>query len=792
MFGMILYLVQCKSLCRIPVFSLLMRCDTNYTLGPIVKSENKNRDDNENGNGGGRGNSGNSNGGGMETMETTTMVMETKRIQKMESELWNLTVKGNDLTTYTQRFQELILLCPKMVLEEEDRVKRYILGLPDNILGNVTSSTLKRLQDAIRMANSFMDQMVCTHAARQADNKGNERIKKGVTVSYNNHLRELMWQEPVQLCLNYKKIGHMARNCKNQAATNHQRDPLGNQRASGGNQRALGVNERASITCYYCGRQCHFRSDCPKLKNQNHSNQATTTEARGRAFVLDGGIVNKESNVVTGTFLLNNRYASMLFDSGADRSFVSTTFSSLMDVSPTTLDNTYTIELANGRIIESNVILIGCTLNLLDHPFNIDLMPVELGSFNVIVGMDWLVRYHAVIVCDEKIVRIPYGDEVLMIYGDGSEGVGNSRLNIISCTKTQKYIHRGCHVFLAQITEKKTKGKSGEKQLEDVPTVRGFPEVFPEDLPGLSPDRQVKFQINLVPGTTPVACSSYRLASSEMQELSIYFQELSKKGFIRPSSSPYAIWIDQCTGGIHGSDESGFSRISKPMTKLTQKTLKFDWGGKEEATFQLLKQKLCNALILALPEGSEDFVIYYDALHKGLGVVLMQRDKVIAYASRQLKVHKKNYTTHGLELGAVVFALKIWRHYLYGTKSEAMKEENVREENLCSMNKEFEIRVDGTLCIKKRSWVPHLKGLRDLLMNESHKSKYSIHPGSDKIYHDLKKLYWWPNMKAEIAIYVSKCLTCAKVKADAKNHLGCWSNQRYNSGSGKDYNAFCY
>ncbi|GJU05755.1 putative reverse transcriptase domain-containing protein [Tanacetum coccineum] len=272
------------------------------------------------------------------------------------------------------------------------------------------------------------------------------------------------------------------------------------------------------------------------------------------------------------------------------------------------------------------------------------------------------------------------------------------------------------------------------------------------------------------------------------------------------------------------------------MTKLTQKSVKFEWGEKAEAAFQLLKQKLCSAPILALPEGSENFVVYCDASHKGLGAVLMQREKVIAYASRQLKVHEKNYTTHDLELGAVVFALKMWRHYLYGTKcvvftdhkslqhildqkelnmrqrcwlellsdydceiryhpgkanvvadalsrkerskplrvralvmtiglnlpkqilsaqSEARKEENFINEDLRGMINKLGPRADGTLCLNNRSWILFLGDLRALIMHESHKLKYSIHPGSDKMYQDLKKLYWWPNMKAEIATYRS-------------------------------------
>nr|GFB36144.1 putative reverse transcriptase domain-containing protein [Tanacetum cinerariifolium] len=269
--------------------------------------------------------------------------------------------------------------------------------------------------------------------------------------------------------------------------------------------------------------------------------------------------------------------------------------------------------------------------------------------------------------------------------------------------------------------------------------------------------------------------------------------------------------------------------------------------------FQLLKQKLCSAPILALPEGSENFVVYCDALHKGLGAVLMQKEKVIAYASRQLKVYEKNYTIHDLELGAVVFALKMWRHYLYGTKcvvftdhkslqhiidqkelnmrqrrwlellsdydceiryhpgkanvvadalsqkdrskplrvralvmtirlnlpkqilnaqSESRNEENFINEDLHGMINKLEPRADGTLCLNNRSWILRIDDLKALIMHESHKTKYSIHPGSDKIYQDLKRLYWWPNMKAEIATYVSKCLTFAKVKIEYQKPSG--------------------
>ncbi|GKE59494.1 putative reverse transcriptase domain-containing protein, partial [Tanacetum coccineum] len=248
---------------------------------------------------------------------------------------------------------------------------------------------------------------------------------------------------------------------------------------------------------------------------------------------------NPNSNVVTGTFLLNNRYASILFDTSVDRSFVSTAFSSLIDIIPTTQDHGYDVELADGRIIWVNTLIRGCTLNFLNHSFNIDLMPVEMGSFDVIIGMDWLAKYHAVIVCDEKLVRVPFGDKILIFHGDGNNNRRESRLNIISCTKTQKYLLKVCPIFLAHVTMKKAKDKSKEKRLEDVPIVQDFPEVIPEDLPGIPPTRQVEFQIDLMPGAAPVARAPYRLAPSEMKELSDQLKELSDKGFIRPSSSPW-------------------------------------------------------------------------------------------------------------------------------------------------------------------------------------------------------------------------------------------------------------
>ncbi|GKA64569.1 putative reverse transcriptase domain-containing protein [Tanacetum coccineum] len=730
-------------------------------------------------------------------------------IKKLEIELWNLKVKGNDVPTYTECFQELTLICTKFVANETEKVDKYISGLPDNIYGNVKSARPKTLDETIELANDLMDQKLRTYAERQSDNK-----RKADDSSRNNHGHQ---QQPfkrqnaakvynmgtgerkpyggslpkctkchlhhngpcTQRCHKCNKIGHFARDCRSTGNTNVANTQKGNGAAPKGNG------------CFECGAPGHFKRDCPKLKNKDggNGNAQGWVYAVGNAEKRGNASGNPDANVVTGTFLLNNHYASILFDTGVDRSFISTAFSSLINIAPTPLENCYEVELADGKLVGIDTIIRGCTLNFLDHPFNIDLMPVELGSFDVIIGMDWLRRCHAVIVCDEKLVQIPYGNETLTFCGNESSNGRESRLTVISCSKAQGYMAKG---------------------------------LFPEDLPGLPPARPVEFQINLIPGAAPVARAPYRLAPSEMKELSEQLQELSDKGFIRPSSSPwgasvlfvkkkdgsfrmcidyrelnkltvknryplpriddlfdqlqgssiyskidlrsgyhqlrvreqdisnsvwplrvpgYAIRTDKrtceheehlkailellkkeqlyakfskCQFWIRGYNSSGhvinsrgihvdpakiesikdwaspktpteirqflglvgyyrrfiegFSKIAKSMMKLTQKGIKFDWGEKEENAFQLIKQKLCSAPILALLEGSEDFVVYCDASHKGLGDVLMQREKVIAYASRQLKVHEKNYTTHDLELGSVVFALKIWRYYLYETR----------------------------------------------------------------------------------------------------------------------------
>nr|GEU31803.1 hypothetical protein [Tanacetum cinerariifolium] len=755
---------------------------------------------------------------------------------------------------------------------------KYVSGLPDNIYRSVKASKPKTLDETIELANDLMDQKLRTYAERQSNNK------RKADESFRNNIGH---QQQTPKRQNVAGVYNMG-TCERKPYSGNLPKSSGNANVANA-QRNNGANPKGN-GCFECGATGHFKRDCPKLKNKDEekANAPVWVYAVGNAKRRGNASRDPDSNVITG--------------------------------------NSYDVELANGKIVRIDTIMRGCTLNFLGHPFNIDLMPVELGSFDVIIGMDWLRRCHAVIVCDDKLVRILYGNETLTFHGNKSNNGRESRLIVISCSKAQAYMAKGF--------------------------VRDYPEVFPKDLPGLPPARPVEFQIDIIPGTAPVARAPYRLAPSEIKELLKQLQELSKKGFIRPSSSPWGapvlfvkkkdgsfrmcidyrelnkqtvknhyplpriddlfdqlqrssvylkidlrsgyhqlrvreqdvpkttfrtryghyefqvmpfgltntlavfmdlmnrvcmpyldkfvivfiddiliysknkkehkeylkailellkkeklyakfskceFWIPKVqflshvidSRGIHvdpAKIESiknwaspkkpteirqflglagyyqrfieGFSKIAKSIKKLTQKGINFDWGEKEENAFQLIKQKLCSAPILALSEGSEDFVVYCNMSHKA--DALSRKERIEPLRVRALVMNI------GLDLPRKILEAQI----------EALKLENLEKKDVGGMirrdipKEELEPRADGTLCLNGRSWFPCYGDLRSVIMHESHKSKYSIHLGSDKMYQDMKKLYWWPNMKANIATYVSKCLTCARVKAKHQGPSG--------------------
>ncbi|GKB10749.1 putative reverse transcriptase domain-containing protein [Tanacetum coccineum] len=391
----------------------------------------------------------------------TERIAREGEIKKLEAELWNMKVKGTDVLGYNQRFQEQALLCVRMFPEESDKIERYVDGLPTD---HEASSTL----------------------VKAAENK-----RKFDDTSRNNQNQQ---QPP--------KRQNVARAY---TAGSGERKPYGGSKSCVLNAittKTVHVLQNATSqkpTCYKCGVQGHFKRECLKLKNNNRGNPVGSGNAPAKVYVVGNAGTNPDSNVVTGTFLLNNRYASILFDTGANRSFVSTAFSSQIDITPTALDHFYDVELADERIIGLNTIIWGCTLNLLNHPINIDLMIIELGSFGVIISMDWLAKYHDIIVCDEKIVRVPFGNETLII--------------------------RRCPIFLAHVTTKDTKDKSKEKRLEDIPIIRDFLErtVEMKELSEQMKDSSVKCFIKtkfLTLGSTGLACQEEGWIISNVHRLS--------------------------------------------------------------------------------------------------------------------------------------------------------------------------------------------------------------------------------------------------------------------------------
>ncbi|GJV44122.1 putative reverse transcriptase domain-containing protein [Tanacetum coccineum] len=807
-------------------------------------------------------------------------------------------------------------LMSSMVPNSEKMIEVFIGGLPRSIEGNVTASKPQTLEEAINIAQRLMDQVtkhtpvqVSSDHKRKFDDRrtfnNNNYRNTNTNNHYNNHQpQQNRRQEAAKAyaatpaennryagnlplcrkcdlhhtgpctvkCNTCNKVGHLTKNYRNKRP------------ATGSNQLPV------TVIFHACGEKRHYINQCRK----------TNINAQGRAYMLRDRNAHQDPNVVTGMFLLNQHLARVLFDSRADKSFISTSLASMLNILPITIDTFYDIEMADRNLVSTNTVIQGCTLTLLNQSFKIDLMPIKLGSFDVVIGMDWLSKYHAKILCDEKVVHIPIDDETLIIRGDRSK----TRLNLISCIKTERYISRGCQVFMIQVTEKK---KSDEKRLEDIPVVREFPEVFPEDLPGLPPVRQVEFQIDLIPGAAPVARAPYRLAPSEMQELSNQLQELSDRGFIRPSTSPWGApvlfvkkkdgsfrmcidyrelnkltvknryplpRIDDLFDQLQGSSvyskidlRSGYhqlrvrdedipktafrtryghyefqvmpfgltnapavfmdlmNRVCKPyldkfVIVFIDDILIYSRNEEEHANhlriiLELLKkeklyakfskcdfwirivqflghlidsqglhvdpvkieavknwaspitptEKLCEAPILALLKGNDDFVVYCDASHQGLGTVLMQRENVIAYASLQLKPNEENYTTHDLEFGAVVFAIKIWRHYLYGTKYyDCEIRYHPGKANVVADALSQKERIKPLRLRTYEEWTKHLKYvLVEPVVSRTEVGYHSL---------DLKKLYWWPNMKAIIAEYVGKCLTCSRVKAECQKPSG--------------------
>nr|GEY79459.1 hypothetical protein [Tanacetum cinerariifolium]GEY83123.1 hypothetical protein [Tanacetum cinerariifolium] len=641
----------------------------------------------------------------LKPMMTTEYCLATE-IQKMEQELWTLTLKGDDIEAYSNRFHELVLMCPELVPIENKKIEKYIRGFHERIKGNITSSKPATLHDSINMARELVEQSVQGRAAR-------------ITES------------------NKRKWEDHQRNTNNNNLNNHN-----NKNRNRNNNHHQQQNRRQEIARAYAASPAegHFKDKCPNGRSQQNEG------ARRRAYVVIK-ILQQNPNVVTGTFLLNDHYACILFDSGAEKSFVSSAFTPFIYISPAALNTSYEVELADGKVVSTNTVLRGCTLALYNHCFQIDLLPTQLGSFNVIVGMDWLSYHRAVIDCYEKIVRIPLPNgEILEVQGERPE----KDLGSLACIKAD------------------------EKKLDDIRVVRDFPEVFPDDLSGLPPVREIEFRIDLIPGASPFMKSPYRLAPSEMSELLNQLKELQEKGFIQPSHSPWGAPV------LFVKKKDGAMRMCIDYKELNKLTIKNRYPLLIINDFFDQLQGVCCFSKIDLRSRYHQLRVREKDISKTafrtryghFEFIVMPFGPTNA-STIFMDLMNRSEEEHEVHLKTILDLLKKEKLYAKFSKCEFWLKE---VQFLGHVVNRDSIHVDPSKVESVKSQktpesprkIHSFLGLevgdvRKLIMDEAHTSRYSIHPGADKTYYDLRDLYWWSGMKRDIAEYVSKCLTCSKL-----------------------------
>ncbi|XP_073133691.1 uncharacterized protein [Henckelia pumila] len=550
--------------------------------------------------------------------------------------------QGNmSIAEYVKKFERGRYFVPMISGEPAEELKHFTEGLNAFIRKDVRLSGAKNYKDAVDQAMlSKKDRNDIIRESQEKRSSYQNRDQQG------NANRKRPYQAPPQH-RPYQQQQHRPQGQK-QLALPAPKPAIAPTACQKCEKLHSGQCMAGTGVCFLCKKPGHYRKDCPQSKEP----------VRGRVFAMAHDQVDPNTAIVT------------VPDKSISR---------------------FSISLPSGEELSSDLIVRGCSIQMQGHELYADLIILKMSNFDVIFGMDWLSCYEATIDCKRRTVSLKTKDgETFLFYATPKN---NSSL-LISVGKAWQLLNKGCAGFLASVTCDQELPRS---KLEDVEVVRDFPEVFPDDIAGLPPAREVEFGIELMPGTQPASKAPYRLTPTEMKELKEQLQELLNKVFIRPSISP--------------------------------------WGAPCEKSFLVLKKKLMTAPVLAIPEGTGRFIIYTDASKSGLGAVLMQDGKVIAYASRQLKIHEKNYPTHDLELAAVVFALKLWRHYLYALTMVPSLLDKIRtgqasDQQLLTWKLKDEAKggalytvKDGIVHHKGRKWVPAVDSLREDVMTEAHTVK---------------------------------------------------------------------
>ncbi|GAU35775.1 hypothetical protein TSUD_61360 [Trifolium subterraneum] len=983
-------------------------------------------------------------------------VKNKKVVEFMKLEQGNMSV-----AEYAAKFESLCAFSPHYNTPEAENDKcvkfesglrpdiKHIIGFPE--IRNFTTLVAKARicdEDGKAKSNYFKAVRGKSQDRAKCGKIGHRSFecKKDKDVCYNcgkkgHRSKECKATTPT--CFNCGEEGHKSPECKKPKKVTRMVFTLNGEGADQVDNLIRGHRSKeckaTTPTCFNCGEEGHKSPECKKPKKVTRM-----------VFTLNGEGADQVDNLIRGTCFIHDTPLIAIIDTGATHSFISMDCTKRLNIPVFEMSGCMNIETpASGSVI-TRLVCRNCPVSVFGRHFGMDLVCIPLSGIDVIFGMNWLVFNQVHINCCEKTVIFPK-----------SEG----SLSLMNGEEVKESLNDHGKLFMVFGSLK----LEGGVKLEEIPVVSEFSDVFPEDISDLPPEREAKFSIDLVPGTSPISMAPYRMSASELNELKKQLEELLEKKFIRPSVSPWGapvllvkkkegsmrlcidyrqlnkatiknkyplpriddlmdqlvgacvfckidlrsgyhqirvktedvpktafrtryghyeytvmpfgvttapgvfmeymnrifhsfldkfvvvfiddilvyskseeehkehlrivlqvlkekklyaklskceLWLKEVSflghvissGGIAvdpakvdavmkwGTPESvseirsflglagyyrrfieGFSKMALPLTLLTRKDQVFVWDEKCEKSFQELKRKLTTAPVLILPDAKESFVVYCDASKLGLGGVLMQEGKVVAYASRQLKVHERNYPTHDLELAAVVFALKVWRHYLYGSRFEVFsdhkslkylfdqKELNMRQRRWLEFLKDYDFELsnhpgkanvvadalsrkslhmsslmakelelieefrdlslvcevtsnsvklgmfkltnpflekirecqkedeklmkrvalvtegqendfktdeNGVVRFRGRVCVPDVPELKKMIFYEGHKSGLSIHPGLVKMYQDLKKLFWWPKMKKEIAKYVYACLVCQKSKIEHQKPSG--------------------
>ena len=1002
-------------------------------------------------------------------------------------EFMNLRQGTLSVSEYTAKFDTLARFAPSLVPTDQARKMKYMHGLNVEIVSQVDSGDTgprtyaNAVQRALRIAGWRESERI--PESKPVAAPSSEPAKTGQGNSQGRTRSLSRWENRQQ-----QRSGNrfqQGSNNRSQASSNNRSQSVNQKKNKADNRRPGPSNKKPrnfgnqpssqcwrcgevhdgdcfarTLTCFRCGKVGHLSKVCQSSERKAPAPKEQP-KANARVYsIYEDEVRAGSSTAVTGQISVASFSAYALIDSGATNSFIASRRSDQLSRNKETFSYPFVTVTPSGERYQSLYWYKDVPIQVQDQVLEADLIKLEMVDYDVILGMDWLSKHYAVIDCRKKSVLFQEpGLEPFQFQGSSRK----LEFPVISALKALKMMQQGCAGYLASVVDT---AKATKPQPQDIPVVRNFLDVFPEDLPGLPPDREVEFNVELLPGTAPISKTPYRMAPAELKELKTQLQELLDKGFIRPSHSPWGapvlfvkkadgslrlcidyrglnqvtiknkyplpriddlfdqlagatvfskidlrsgyhqlkvrdedipktafrtryghyeflvmsfgltnapaafmnlmnrvfedfldkfiivfiddiliysktkeehaqhlemaltrlrekqlyakfskceFWLEHVvflghvvssTGimvdptkveavkqwnqpktvteirsflglaGYYRKFVEGFSKLAMPLTQLTRKGQKFVWSEKCEESFQELKNRLTTAPVLTIPQGADGFAIYCDASKQGLGAVLMQHGKVIAYASRQLKDYETRYPTHDLELAAVVFALKIWRHYLYGVHCDiytdhktlkylfTQKELNMRQGRWLELLNDYDFElhyhpgkankvadalsrksvaslaslVETSLKLKKdvqqlelqlitgriaalsvrpmlleqikdgqyadeyllskmfdaqndaegkftldekdvlrcngRVCVPSDEGIKRQLMEEAHGTPYSVHPGVTKMYQDLKKVYWWPGMKKDVAAFVQRCLTCQQIKAEHQKPAG--------------------